>query len=293
MNVVTNLSDEFTFNEKDFINFIKLFTPYVSPLIDELEIENSVSFKYKRVTNFQNKPEMYKDITVLKEQGSSDNDIIFYLEDKYLKSKDEIEKVLNTWKRKYGYYGKIDLKVNNYGINCDIKTKEGRTKLFIKGSNNIETMTLVNKFVLTLIYIYKNLAKFRDKNFTKYILTDKNINSLFDYEDDLEEEEENNDENLEIENNLIENNGDDVYEEELDIDFNNINSNELNSNNIINSELEEEENELITKVDSKGEYMLPSELVSDEAKMSCPNPIPEISTCVDLCNDDSYFLRRL
>lgn len=293
LNVVTNLSEELTFNEKDFINFIKLFTPYVSPLIDELEIENSVSFKYKRVTNFQNKPEMYKDITILKENGLTDDDIILQLEEKYAIGKDEIEKILKTWKRKYGYYGSIELKINNYGINCDIKTNNGKTKLFIKGSNNIETVTLVNKFVLTLIYIYKNLSKFKDNNFKKYILTDKNINSLFDYEDEDEELEENDDNENNLDTEIVKDNSDNIYNDDLDIDFNNIEIEETNSNDIINKKLEDEVNELITKVDSDGGYKLPEEHVTDEAQISCPNPIPEISTCVDLCNDDSYFLRRL
>ena len=53
---------------------------------------------------------MYKDITILKDNGVNDDDIILQLEEKYLIGKDEIEKILKMWKRKYGYYGSIEFR---------------------------------------------------------------------------------------------------------------------------------------------------------------------------------------
>ena len=33
--------------------------------------------------------------------------------------------------------------------------------------------------------------------------------------------------------------------------------------------------------------------IDPNIKLSCEDPLPELDTCKDLCNDRSYFLRRL
>ena len=223
---------------------------------------------------------MYKDISELKDRGFTDNEIMLELEDKYLKSKDDIDKIIKTWKSKYGYYGMIEKRINNYGINCDIKNKDAHSKLFVKGSNNVETITLVNKFVLTMVHIYNNLNKFKkNKKFVKYILTDKNINSLFDYEEEDEDENEEDGENMNKEES-------EQYENNINIDFDELDNIEIKDI----SDNSNEENEIIERIEK---YKVPNEQVSAEAKLTCHDPIPTLSTCVDFCNDDSYFLRRL
>jgi len=279
INVITNFKKKIIFNSNDFLNFVKLFTPFVSPLVDEKTSEKSITFKYKRVTNFQNKPAIYSEISNLKNIGVSDNDILMILEEKFHRSKTEADNLLKDWKKKYGFYGQKNVKLNSFGIDCVISA----SNLYIKGSNNIETITFVNKFILTLSEIYLNLKKYKkDKKFMKYVLSDKSIDNLFDYED---EDINDNDVDLkELENNS--NNGYDNVEdlgtvediEEYLYDY--------------DTELDKDKNEQI--IDEISKYMpIPHEDVQAEMKLDCDDKIEELGTCEDFCNDNSYFLRRL
>ena len=278
INVITNFEKKIIFNSNDFLNFVKLFTPFVSPLVEEKPSENSITFKYKRVTNFQNKPAIYSEISNLKNIGVSDNDILMILEEKFQRSKTESDNLLKDWKKKYGFYGQNNVKLNSFGIDCVINS----SNLYIKGSNNIETITFVNKFILTLIEIYSNLKKYKkDKKFMKYVLSDKGIDDLFDYEDE-DIEYDTNSEKLMNDPNDEYGNADDLGSvediEEYLYDYETV--------------LDDEKKDSITDITSK--YLqIPYEQVQAEMKLDCDDKIEELGTCEDFCNDNSYFLRRL
>tara|TARA_B100000780_G_C21126983_1_gene457766 strand:+ start:10042 stop:15039 length:4998 start_codon:yes stop_codon:yes gene_type:complete len=292
INVITNFQNKISFNSEDFLNFVKLFTPFVSPLVEEKPSNNSITFKYKRVTNFQNKPAIYSEISNLKNIGVTDNDILMTLEDKFNRTKTEADSLLKDWKKKYGYYGQQNVKLNSFGIDCVVNS----SNLYIKGSNNIETITFVNKFVLTLIEIYSNLKKYKkDKKFMKYILSDKSIDDLFDYDDDIidgiDDIDDMNDE-LDDEYGNIDDLGtvDDIeeylYDFDADVD--------------ITASLTDPSTDPSTKSStdsstySPTQYMkIPNENIQAEMKLSCDDKIEELGTCEDFCNDNSYFLRRL
>ena len=70
---------------------------------------------------------------------------------KYYKKKSEAEDILKDWNRKHGYYGDQNVKIRSFGIDINIKD----TRIEMKGISELKTITFVNKFILTMIQLYK------------------------------------------------------------------------------------------------------------------------------------------
>ena len=247
---------------KDLEDFIMKFIPYVSPLIDDkMSTDNNIRFKYKRVSDFQNKPDIFKEIKRLEKLQNSESTIISKIEDLFYKTESQAKELYSEYKNKTS-----SKSIKNYGIECILSYN----KIKLQGNPNVETITILNKFIMSLLGIYKNYKKYSsEKLFKKYLLTyDK-----FNVDININEDENNND--------IYDEYGSDYNDIDMDIDndFNNINDFEENN----------KENNLNTPDILK----IPDGKVAPEVKMTCKDAVDELETCADICNDSSYYLRRL
>jgi len=301
INVVTDVCKFGEYNPLDLYNFALLFTPYVLPTEEQETIKTNIekgdrlSFKYKRVSNFLNKPELYNKITELKKQQFNDIEIIKIIETKYYKKKSEAEDILKDWNRKHGYYGDQNVKIRSFGIDINIKD----TRIEMKGISELKTITFVNKFILTMLQLYKKKnILFKDKKAIKYLLSKSSkfsSNKNDTYEIDYDQNTTENNKNLEINTEVVDqeemndyNINSNIEQYLYDIEENTVdpNTEELNSK-IINKKSN------IDTTDYQDFMPIPNEPINPENQLKCDDKIVELGTCQDFCNDDSYFLRRL
>ena len=259
INVMTILKDNIEITP-ELEDFIMKFIPYISPLIDDkISTENNIRFKYRRITDFQNKPDIFKEIKRLEKLQESEINIISKIEDIFYKTESQAKDLYDEYKNKSG-----SKSIKNYGIECILSYN----KVKFQGNPNIETVTILNKFMMTLLTIYKNYSKHSsDKLFKKYLLTyDK----------------------FDVDININDNDNDNDLYNEYGSNYDDVN-NELNNNNTFN-EINDKEND---NLESPDILKIPKGKTSSEVKMTCKDAIDELETCEDICNDSSYYLRRL
>ena len=278
-------------NHVEFYNFIKTFSNFVVPILDEPSNGRRIHFKYRRVNNFRNMSKIFETITILREKGLTDFDIIIELEEEYLKDRDEIKKLLKDWKKRYGVLKNRRGLLKQYGIDLNIKYDPNdltKNKIIAKGSKNIIELYNVNKFAIAITYMFLNINKYKkDKKFIKFIYETIDFSKI------------SNEEN--IFNNVIQNTGkvnntnnsdnDDIYKI-------NDNNDEIYTEDFHNSEILDNINInylLEDKEDNKNTKIKFGEEISNEIKLSvvCDKPNYKIDTCNDICNDTYYYLRRL
>lgn len=260
INVMTILKENIEITP-DLEDFIMKFIPFISPLIeDKISTDNNIRFKYKRVTDFQNKPDIFKELKRLEKLQESEHIIISKIEDMFYKTEAQAKELYDEYKNRSG-----SKSIKNYGIECILSYN----KVKFQGNPNVETITILNKFMMSVLSLYKNYKQYSsDKLFKKYLLTyDK-----FNVDIDMNNNDENND----------------MYDE-YGSNFNNINDDFNDENN----DIEEMKTENKNNYESPDILTIPKGKISSEVKMTCKDAIDELETCEDICNDSSYYLRRL
>lgn len=286
---------------EDFYNFIKNFYPYVIPYKFKSQ-SFGVELKYKKVSDFQDMNEIFTRINELKEDGEPDLSIVERIEIEFNKSNIEAQKLLIQWKKIYGTIGLGDETLKSSGIYIRIL----KNKITMMEAKSLTQLNYINKFILGILEIYRNLPKYqKDKEFRKFILDEKieiiepdvpeviqegNIENIGNYSN-----LENNFDNagIDIENYLTDINGNSnnegldtqdtkaLFEEDIDVTI---------------DEKQEYEDKKYPKSSKEGIKLAPDNLLGKDVRLHCKDEEDydrEKDTCKDLCNDSRYFLRRL
>lgn len=280
-------------NYKDFLTFSKLFTPYISYKLDKVLSETKLTLLYKRVSNFVNMTDIYKRINEMITAGISDSTILSEIVNKYDKTVRDAILLLNDYKKRYGGYTSYNL-IRQPGITSSLNFNTD--KITINSAPEFFLLINANKFMYALVTIYENRMEYaKNKDFRHLIMTSEEYIKLQEKEmvDVLSNIEENINANLDLEN--LENIEDvDIDDEALTA----LNIDEyLEEMNKVNDILNKNEN-VINKNEGLANYIQEQGLATDDEvdpniKLSCEDPLPELDTCKDLCNDKNYFLRRL
>lgn len=282
-------------NTSDLYNFSKLFTPYVSYKLDVKNIQKQFTIVYKKVSNFVNMSDIYKDISEKYQLGLSEDSIVQGIMEKYEKSLKEATILYNDYKKRYGGFDKFNL-MKQPGITiCVIPNTNG---ISVSGAPDFYSLVKANQFIVSMLSIYENFDSYKkNKEFRRLILTsdeyiEKNMkentpNELENINFNINNENRN--ENFNINNVNIDN-------KNLDINFNtnlnkNINKNiNINIDTNINNKKNNNNNK---KVSNYYANLTEDGNIDPNIKLKCDDAIVELDTCRDLCNDSRYYLRRL
>ena len=275
-------------NKNDFYNFIKTFSNFVVPIIDDYEDNDKVHIKYRRVNNFRNMNKIFEKITELREKGLTDFDIIIELEEEYLKDRDEIKKLLKDWKKRYGVLKNRRGLLKQYGIDLNIKfdpSNPKKNKIIAKGSKNIIELYNVNKFAIAITSIFINMSKYRkDKKFMKFIFETVDLSKISNDETTI---------NNVIKNKININDNDEIYESEYNDEANDdIYTSEFHDSSQLN---DIDLDKILNNKEDEKEVTKYNEVISNEIRLDvvCDKPNYKTDTCKDICNDTYYYLRRL
>lgn len=280
MNITIPIKFNANFDFKKMSEFSKKFPYFLAEFPknllkkDENRTENSIRFKYKRISAFANMNDILLEIDLLKQKYDKDiGFIIKSLEKKYQKSIDEIKGYLLEWEKKYS--SSKSLKISPE-FRTGILVTISNNSIIIHGITKLYQIPLVYKFFVTFLTLFINYDDFlKNKNFKKlFVGKDLNMNTI------------NYDNSYEYNNNVIIN-IDKIYNTDYDLD------NEI----LLDDELEyieKDDYEIIEKQDKNTILGLASENeLGKDIKLVCEDAISEKGTCKDLCNDEKYFLRRL
>ncbi len=270
----------------DLYNFSKLFTPFITYKLDKPQSETRLTLVYKRVSNFINMTDIYKYINEQINYGRSEYNIIADIVEKFDKTVKQATLLLSDFRKRYGGYSSYNL-MKQTGIPSCINFNTNR--ITVNGASEFFLLVNANKFITAMISIYENRALYKkNKDFRELILSSNEYIKL--YEKELKN----------IETNIDENIDEDLDIEDLE-DLENIENieNDINidSNINVNKYLESlNKNEEVMEKEEIQDYI--ADLASDaeigkDVQLTCEDAIPELDTCRDLCNDRSYFLRRL
>ena len=293
INYIFKYDDNKRFEFKDFYNLFILFKTYISPILDNKIDYDFLNVKYKRVSKFKNMPIIYDNISQLKEDGTSDYEIISYIEKHYDKTLLDAKSLLLDWKKRTGYLqSKGLMRQTGVDINMEqnMKNKTGNN-VFIFGCKNTFQFLEIYKFIYTILNIYKNIKKYgKDTRFQKYIIDSNNdiFNDEYDnMNNQLNIDNINNINNIDINNNI-----------NLDLNLNNTNINKyLQSSfrDMINDNKDEENKAETPKIVTNNIEFAPNSEIGKDITISAQDCEPnyEIDSCKDLCDDTNYTLRRL
>lgn len=283
MNITIPIKFDANFDFKKMADFSKKFPYFLAEFPknllkhDEEKIENSIKFKYRRISSFANMNDILYEIDILKQKYDKDiGFIIKSLEKKYQKSVDEIKSYLLEWEKKYS--SSKSLKISSE-FRTGILVTISNNSIIIHGITKIYQIPLIYNFFVTFLTLFINYEDFlKNKNFKK-IFVAKNLNmNVLNYENSYE-----------YNNNTIIN-IDKIYDIDYDIDNELLLDEELDDIEREEHEILEEESEnnenIINKIVSKND-------VVKNIKLSYNDPTSEKSTFKDFCDDQKYFLRRL
>jgi len=291
LSTISNFTPSTNINHNDLYNFSKIFTPFVSYKLDKEQTETRITLLYKRVSNFTNMNDIYKEINQQLQLGRSEMNIISYIVEKYDQTIKEATYLLSDFKKRHGGYSDYSL-MKQTGIATCINLN--KNNIHVNGATNFYLLVNANKFVIALLSMFEDRSYIKNKDFRQLILTSNQYIKL--QKKEIEETLENIDEDINIEG--LEN-----IEDIDDFDLEDI---ELENENMSLIDMESEDYFKIVSNENEEELEKSGELVSDykegladdseidpNIKLSCEDPLPELDTCKDLCNDRSYFLRRL
>ena len=265
-----------------------MMTPYVVPVLkddDKKSKKNVLELKYRRIDNFKNMIEIFTWITRLKEQNWSQIDIYHNLIDKFDKSSKEASLYLNEWEKQYGDASDKTGKITQSGIYIKIMDNN----FHIEGARTPEILGKVYYFIVKLLSLYNQYDEYKkNKEFKNIIIEGKPVerDQIMSFTIKDEDLEGANDDDFELE----------MGESNFDDDSISI-SNYLQDD----EEDEEDEGDLVEKNkdtsgvgDSSGYNLSDNIDVNITLKATCGDDIDLLKdTCVDLCDDDKYKLRRL
>ena len=257
------------------LNFPSFLAEYPKDILDKDEIksESSLKLKFKRISGFANMNEILRDIDILKQSDEKDSRILKVLENKYKKSIDELKKYLLEWKKKYSTSKSLKI---DPAFRDGIKISITNTNIKINGITKIYQIPIVYNFFCMFLTVFLKYDEFlKDKNFKKYF----SLKYLEEYNSHYEI-----DKNAKLD--LDEYDADYEFDEEL---FINQNINKINAS-LIDKELDETVHDIEHQ---KYIGIAEDEDIDPNIRLTCDDPLPELDTCKDYCNDPSYFLRRL
>ena len=239
--------------------------------------DSSLKLKFKRVSNFANMNEILKEIDVLKYADQTDSKILFILENKFKKSRDELKKYIIEWKRKYQ---------SSKTLKTDPQFKDGikiiitNDNIKINGITKLYQIPIIYNFFSTFLTLFLTYDSYlQNKEFKKYF---KNSYNIYKNQQPLYNYEINKNAKLDL----------DEYQGDYNFNMNLLSDEEINRIDkiYVDEELEEEAKEIIGK---KYPGMTPENKMDQQTKLDCDDAITELDTCADFCNDSNYFIRRL
>ena len=294
LNTILNFKPTTNINHNDLYNFSKIFTPYTSYKLDKEQTETRITLLYKRISNFTNMSDIYKQINEQLQLGKSEMSILSYIVERFDISTKEATLLFSDFKKRHGGYQDYSL-MKQTGITTCINLN--KFNIHINGIQNFYLLVNVNKFITAMISIFENRAYVKNKDFRELIL---NSNDYIK----LQEKNIQNDILLDNNNNSLENiaNIDDIddiddFDDIDDIENDDINLIDLESENYLKIIGQNDVEELTNTGEFKSDYNadeLANKIdIEKSIELNCEDAIPEFDTCKDLCNDRSYILRRL
>lgn len=283
--ILSTIADyEIKVNYSDLFAFSKLFSPYITYKLDKDETEGRITLLYKRVSNFVNMADIYKYINEQIKVGVSEENIICNIRTKFDRTDKEAVYLMSDYKKRYGGYSSYDL-MKQTGITSVINFN--KNNIHINGAPSFFLLVNANKFMMALLTIYENRVSYlKNKDFKQLIMTSNDYIKV--QEAKIKEETEDLISNIENIENI-----EDIEDIDLDDNTNfeeyNVEDYLKNMNEAIDI-VDDEEKEYDTDY-KKG--LAKNDEIDPNIKLSCEDPLPELDTCRDLCNDRSYFLRRL
>lgn len=295
INTITHFSKIKKIDYNLLTSLAHMMTPYVVPVIKDEDKKgrksktNILELKYRRINNFRNMIEIFTWISRLKEQDWSTIDIYHNLIDKFDKTSKEASIYLKEWEKQYGETSDKTGNISQSGIYIKITDNN----FHIEGAKTADILGKVYYFIIKLLSLYNQYEEYKTNNeFKKIIIEGKpvesdQIKSFTIKDDDI------NSENDDFELDLHENN----YDGDLSV-----------NNYLKNYDEEDEEDENYNKTkdiiekneqtsgigDSEGYTLSDNIDVNITLKATCGDDIDLLKdTCVDLCDDDKYKLRRL
>ena len=286
---------------KKFPFFITLHQTDKSSKLENKDIHNqgqrSIKLKYKRISGFANMNEIMLDIDRLKQKYDKDiTTIIKSLEKKYQKSIDEIKAYLLEWEKKYSMSKSSKISSE---FRTGILVTISKNNIVINGITKIYQIPLVYKFFVSFIHLFLKYDDYmKNKNF-KRIFMYKNFkkNETYNYNQDYELNNSITNLDIEYEINNSGNfnyNGNYELNREIRLNDDDIDDEILYRNEYNDYYNKSETNQNISLIDINKISGLATDSEMDVSlKLTCDDPLPELDTCQDFCNDHKYFLRRL
>jgi len=250
------------------------------------KIDTSLKLKFKRISNFANMNEILKEIDILKYATPvvSDSKILFILENKFKKSRDELKKYIIEWKRKYQ---------SSKTLKTDPQFKDGikiiitNDNIKINGITKLYQIPIIYNFFSTFLTLFLNYDDYlQNKEFKKYF---KDNYAIFKSGSDQQQLLY----NYEVDKNAkldLDDYQGDGYNFNIDL----LSNEEISNINkiYVDEDLEEESQNIVVK---KYPGMTPENKMDPQTKLDCKDgdEIVELDTCADFCNDSNYFIRRL
>ena len=275
MNIIIPLNLGVSLDFKKLGEFSKKFPYFLTEVpkdsyITDQKQENSIIFKYKRVSAFANMNDILLEIDKLKQKYDKDSSfIIKALEKKFQKSVDEIKLYLIEWEKKYSLTKSVKIASE---LKTGIRVSITDHNILISGITKTYQIPLIYRFFVTFLTLFINYDNL-NKDFKKIILSKNNKSVQYN------QYEYNNNVKLDINK---------IYEEDYDIDDDYFLDDDIEN---IKNMYETTSKLNISKQNIIG--MAEDIDIDPNLKLKCNDVLLEKDTCTDFCNDKNYFLRRL
>lgn len=295
INTITNFSKIKKIDYNLLTNLAHMMVPYVVPIMndDKKSKSNSLELKYRRINNFKNMIEIFAWITRLKEQNWSEIDIYHSIIDKFNKSSKEASIYLKEWNKQYGDTSDKTGKITQSGIYIKISDNSFR----IEGAKTPEILGNVYYFVVKLLSLYNQYDEYKkNKEFKNIIIEGKPVETdkIEDYKINEKDLNSMNDDDFDLD---LDSDDSDLDDDSISIGeyLQNNSNNDLGDDDDVDQEFLKNGNKKIsTNGDSDGYHLSEDIDVNITLKATCGDDIDLLKdTCVDLCDDDKYKLRRL
>lgn len=294
MSTISKINFNKSIEYQKLLELANIFTPYLSVSEDESQ-KNRLNFIYKRVSNFKNMTEIFKFISEQLSAGRFENDIIIDILLKFDKTKKEAIEIYNQFKSRF------DTEViKQPGITLSINNNTNN--LQVTGSPSFYQLMSANKFIYVFLSIYFNFDIIKKQDTFKEILKLANIKSIQELEDQEEKLEPldlsvlDKNKNINLNMNALVNIDEFDYGSNLNKyleEVETINNDQNNQNNKQNQNDENDKNDEDNQKKNILKDLASNEEIDLNIRLKCNDAVPELDTCKDLCNDRSYFLRRL
>ena len=155
LNIIIPFQKEQSFNFKDLYEFSKKFPSY---FFDDSQnkkqsqnFNNNLELRYKKISGFTPMSDIIRDIDILKHEKTAESNIIQFLQEKYEKSKEEVNKYIQEWIRKYSTSSssKID---SHFKLGNKIEINNQNIK--VSGITKVYLIPIIYQFLQTFMYLY-------------------------------------------------------------------------------------------------------------------------------------------